>query len=451
MYTKNFLTMCGGPLLFAILVASCANSTNGNIETPQPSGTSVTDSRDDVERAQREDEERARVEEQRREEAEQERIGELLTRTDTLAAMYDYDAALELLKPETSPQALVQRALIEAQRAKAVPWPYPDRVPHLFFHSLIVDTDRAFDGDANTQGYLDYMVTKREFEAILQQLYDRGYVLVAPHDIATIQDGEMTYRDIVLPEGKQPLVISEDDVSYYEYMAGDGFADRLVVDTDGSVVSEYTDAQGTTVRGQYDLPPIVDSFVAEHPDFSYRGAKGILALTGYNGVFGYRTSGREYPDSTTLASDIAAATEVADALKASGWVFASHAWGHLNVTNASMERLERDSRWWDEEVRPILGDTDQYIYPFGADISDVKKYRGAKFDLLSSHGFSYFYGVDGTTFSWMQQGKTYQRQARINVDGLQFAKEKRGDRQVLKDFMDVDSVIDPARVAYLSR
>lgn len=37
------------------------------------------------------------------------------------------------------------------------------------------------------------------------------------------------------------------------------------------------------------MVPLLDSFVKKHPDFSYRGRKGILAMTYYNGVFGYRT------------------------------------------------------------------------------------------------------------------------------------------------------------------
>lgn len=37
------------------------------------------------------------------------------------------------------------------------------------------------------------------------------------------------------------------------------------------------------------MVPLIDRFVEKHPDFSYRGAKGILALTGYNGILGYRT------------------------------------------------------------------------------------------------------------------------------------------------------------------
>ena len=46
------------------------------------------------------------------------------------------------------------------------------------------------------------------------------------------------------------------------------------------------------------MVPLIDSFVKEHPDFSYKGAKGIIALTGYNGILGYRTdiSYQERPD-----------------------------------------------------------------------------------------------------------------------------------------------------------
>lgn len=33
----------------------------------------------------------------------------------------------------------------------------------------------------------------------------------------------------------------------------------------------------------------VEAFIQEHPDFSNNGARGILGLTGYNGILGYRT------------------------------------------------------------------------------------------------------------------------------------------------------------------
>lgn len=363
-----------------------------------------------------------------------------------LAAGYDYAAAKKALAALEGDDVDAALADIEKAASKAVVWEDNSKISHLFVHSLIVDTKRAFDGDDREQGYADYMVTLDEFKEMIAQLYKRDFVLVNPADIAGVDaKGKMKYKDIRLPKGKKPLVLSEDDVSYYEYMEEDGFATKLLIDKDGKVKNEYEDAAGKKHLGAYDMPPVIDEFVAKHPDFSYRGSKGILALTGYNGVLGYRTSKSQYADSKTLEADIETATKVATALKKDGWVFASHAWGHINMTESSIPRIKNDMLLWNEEVRPILGDTDQYIYPFGADISGVPEYSGTKYNMLKKDGFNFFYGVDGTTPAWMQLGDDYLRQARINIDGLQFAKEKRGDRPVLKHFFDVKDVIDPDR------
>ncbi|MDO5742910.1 MAG: polysaccharide deacetylase [Micrococcaceae bacterium] len=363
-----------------------------------------------------------------------------------MAAGYDYAGAQKAVAALEGEAADAARADFDEAKAKTVVWEDNSNISHLFVHSLVVDTKRAFDGDDRQQGYLDYMVTLDEFKKMIAELYDRGFVLVNPADIAGLDaKGKMTYKDIHLPKGKTPLVLSEDDVSYYEYMEGDGFATKLLIDSDGKVKNEYEDAAGKKHIGAYDMPPVIDEFVEKHPDFSYRGAKGILALTGYNGVLGYRTSASEYADSKTLEKDIKSATEVADALKKDGWVFASHAWGHIDMGKSSVPRVKNDLKLWDTEVRPILGDTDQFIYPFGADIASVQKYAGTRYDLLKKYGFDFFYGVDGTTPAWMQKGDKYLRQARINIDGLQFAKEKRGDRPVLKHFFEVKDVIDADR------
>ena len=42
----------------------------------------------------------------------------------------------------------------------------------------------------------------------------------------------------MLPPGKQAFVMSQDDVCYYEYMEGDGFASSMVVGEDGKPVCE---------------------------------------------------------------------------------------------------------------------------------------------------------------------------------------------------------------------
>ena len=44
----------------------------------------------------------------------------------------------------------------------------------------------------------------------------------------------MTKNEILLPPGKKPFVMSQDDVSYYGYMTSDGFATRMIIDENGN-------------------------------------------------------------------------------------------------------------------------------------------------------------------------------------------------------------------------
>ncbi|WP_435198261.1 polysaccharide deacetylase family protein [Janibacter sp. GS2] len=369
----------------------------------------------------------------------------------TAAAQYDYAGALKELKGLTGTDVDALTRKITKQQTNAVTWPDNSQISHLFFHSLIVDADRAFTSQDSAQGYADYMVTIDEFKAVLDSVHEKGYVLVNPRDVARENaQGQMEYVPITLPKGKKPLVISQDDVSYYEYMDGDGFAQSMTLDDDGGVTNTYEDPDGKTVEGSYDMPAVVDDFVEEHPDFSYRGSKGVLALTGYNGVLGYRTSEIEYGDEEDidLQEQQEQAKGVADELKEDGWVFASHSWGHTNFTKATMTRLTADTQKWDEEVAPILGETDLLIFPFGADIGGTQDYSGPKYDLLEEHGFDFYFGIDTSAPAWGQRTDDYVRQARINVDGLSMSAAMKDDQHVLHDFFDVEEVIDPTRAEH---
>ena len=387
---------------------------------------------------------------------------DLMAQADLKAAQYDYDGAAELLKSYagygTNTEMQQKVAGYEAAKAACVEIS-PDTVSHVFVHSLIVDTSRAFDGDAAQDGYNLNMVTVDEFKKIIQSMYDKGYVLVSLHDMGEVDaDGKMKRKSIWLPEGKKPVVFSQDDVSYYHSYSGDGFADRLIVDENGEVKNEYTDASGNTTVGDYDMVPVLDTFIKEHPDFSYHGQKGIIALTGYNGVLGYRTDG-DYRDRASLQedqrkwleehpeydfdADVAAATKVADAMKANGWEFASHTWGHISVGDRSVEDIRTDTQKWLDYVEPIVGETDMIIFAFGSDIGDWTGYASdnEKFNYLKSAGFNYFCNVDGSTLCWVQFGDTYLRQARMNIDGYRMA----SNPDILSPLFDVSSVYDTSR------
>lgn len=401
---------------------------------------------------------------------------QILDQANRLAAMYDYDQATQLLKSQSDYEkndAYAQAvAEYEQQKSLLKKWPDNTKITHVFFHTLIVDTDLAFDGDHKQDDYNQVMTTVDEFKKIIQEMYDRGFVLVRLHDIAKIEkqaDGteKMVAQPIMLPEGKQPFVLSQDDVSYYEYMKGDGFATRLIIDENGKVTNEYVQKDGTTVRGSYDVLPILEDFIAEHPDFSYRGAKGILALTGYNGVFGYRTSDFWYnPDcdyfianeknvaerakmespNVNIEQDKETAKQVAQAIRDLGWELASHSWGHPNLGECDISRFKWDTDMWEKEVEPILGDTDIIIFPKGADVGTWKGYdeTNERYNYLNQAGFDYYCNVDSSQY-WVQIAKDYFRQGRRNLDGTRMYEVVCGKRDLLSDLFDAKEVFDPSR------
>lgn len=224
----------------------------------------------------------------------------LIWEADRLAMGYDYDAAIKLLsESEYAGEEKVLEAISRYESVKSTLVRADiSEITHVFFHTLIMDTEKAFDGDSMQGGYNQMMTTREEFLDILQSMYDRGYVLVSIHDMAyevTDENGNASFvqGDIMLPEGKKPFVMSQDDVCYYEYMEGDGFASRLVIGEDGKPTCEMDLEDGTTVTGSFDLIPLLEDFIQEHPDFSYKGARAIIAFTGYNGVMGYRTEDRK--------------------------------------------------------------------------------------------------------------------------------------------------------------
>ena len=255
-----------------------------------------------------------------------------------------------------------------------------------------------------------------------------------------------------VPAGKKPIVMSQDDVCYYEYMTdsdgdgkpdkgGDGFASRLLV-KDGKLTCEYVDADGQTLYGSYDLVPLLDDFLEQHPDFSYRGARATIAVTGYQGAFGYRISS-DYQaklGAEAFAQACKDAREVADALRAEGYTIASHSYGHLTYGDISPERLAGDAQKWNDQIAAVIGETDVLLYPFGSDIAGIEAYKGAKFDTLYGLGFRYFCNVDSAEH-WVQIHDGYVRQGRRNIDGYRMYYQP----NLLDDLFDTKTVWDDAR------
>ena len=380
---------------------------------------------------------------------EEQELQNLLDEAKRLAAGYDYDGAIALLtgneKFKDTKEAAAAAAEYEEIKSTLVRVD-PSKVTHVFFHSLIMDTSKAFDGDRKQNGYNQMMTTKDEFEKILQSMYDRGFVLVRLHDIAyetTDENGNPVFKagDIMLPPGKQAFVMSQDDVCYYEYMEGDGFASRMIIGEDGKPVCEMKMADGTVSVGSYDLVPLLEDFIQEHPDFSYKGARAIIAFTGYNGILGYRTAA-SYSENPTYEQDREEAARVAKCLRDNGWELASHSWGHRNMGAISYEDFKKDTDKWKAEVESLIGPTDIILFPFGSDIGDWHPYTSdnSRFEYLKSAGFRYFCNVDSAKH-WVQIHDGYVRQGRRNIDGYRMYYQP----NLLDDLFDTRTVWDDAR------
>ncbi len=365
----------------------------------------------------------------------------LLAEVDLLVSGYYYDEALALLEGSEGAEIESKRAEIEGAKGALVP--YTGRYYHIFFHSLIIDTDLAFDNIGHSaQGYNEWMTTVSEFKKMLPLLLENGFVL---YDITEMvefdENGNAQPREILLPEGKKPLVISIDDVNYYDYMKTDGFADRLDVDENGRVVTIVKQADGTE-QATYDgdVMPILDSFVLEHPEFSFRGAKGVVAETGYAGAFGYRITDLDWFTPEEGAAMLRKVEEIAQALRSWGWQISSHSYTHnqyWNKRTITMDEMAYDTGRWKNEIMPYVGDTNIFISPFGVHFgAQEERFRY----LVEEGGFHIYCPVGSNMNVWFEDDVFYME--RLNLDGYTMIKHP---ERVSSHFFDPALVLDPAR------
>ena len=364
----------------------------------------------------------------------------LLDEAARLAAGYDYDTAIAKLEgftgsKEKYPEMEIRLSEYKQQKSLLVAHNDPGAIPNLSFHMLIADPSRAFSNREFGGQYNRNFVTIDEFEKILNQLYINGYVLVDMDSfIAETVTGEtITYssKSLYLPDGKKPFMLTETMVNYFNYMIdgnndgvpdkdGAGFASRLVL-RNGEIKAEMVNSVGETVVGNYDLVPVLEDFIEAHPDFSYQGARALLAVTGHEGVFGYRTNkgvidtkGQAYYD-----AEVAGAKEVAAALKAAGYEFASYTYANEKYGDMDATTIRKDITNWTSEVLPILGTCDTLVFAKTSDISANGDYSNSKFNVLYDAGFRYF--ISHSSKPACKVAGNYVRQLRVMVTGTQMA------------------------------
>lgn len=368
-----------------------------------------------------------------------------------LAAGYDYEKAIAVLDGFSGnineyPQLMEKRSQYLTAQNEMVLWDDPSKIVNLSFQPLIADPVRAFKDKKYGTSYNKNFVTTEEFSKILQQLYENDYILI---------DLTHANAELTLPNGKKPLILTQTQVNYYTYMTdgdgdklpdakGAGFASKLIVDENGNLSCEMVDASGNTVTGAYDMVPILEAFIETHPDFSYKGARAILAVTGYDGIFGYRTnaSAKDFFGEAQYEQAISDAKKVAEALRNAGYQIACYTYENAAYGSYSAAQIRSDLDNWRTEVSPILGVVDTLVYARNSDIAGRNAdYAGAKFTLLSEFGFINFLGFCTNGSPWLTQKDNILRQGRILVSGSNLAHHA----EWFNGLLDTESILDTTR------
>ena len=352
----------------------------------------------------------------------EERIAELMkneaetlkTRAAAMAAEYDYENAMKTLANYSGGLAGNQELLNLYNSYKEalndlVVWDDLSKIPNLSFRTLVADLEKAAADPDRGSRYTKSYITTDEFSRILNQLYENGYVLVSLGDFAaptTAEDGSVgiSRTSIRLPEGKKPIILTQEGVNYYSHMENcGGFADSLTVNTKG----ELTCLMGET-EGEFDLVPVLNGFLAEHPDFSYEGARATIAVSGYEGVFGLPLENTD------------GIRAVADKLREQGYDIACYTYADMEYADYGVAGLKEDMDKWFAEVTPVLGETDILVYPTGGDVKGLEEYSGSKYEALHGYGFRYFVGVNNGA-GWGLTTGDYARQMRTLVTASNLA------------------------------
>lgn len=364
----------------------------------------------------------------------------LMAQVDALVTGYDYDGAISLLSNYSGSnenfrnQVVARQASLAQERDRLVELKDISTIPNLSFHVLMADASRACNKDVSgaelAGSYNKNFVSVEEFGRILNQLYSANYVLVDFGSFVSRGervDGNESFeaRSIFLPQGKKPVMLTETMVNYFEYMvdpdkdgkldgSGHGFANKLVLDPNGNIKASYIDASGQTLVGDYDLVPVLESFIQEHPDFSYQGARAILAVTGTEGIFGYRTNtayvsrfGQSFYD-----TEVEGAKKIVAALREKGYTLASYTYSNKAYRSMNTMQIQAEVTDWTNQITPILGQVDTIVF---ARASDIESYSGTTFNVLYNSGLRFF--LNNGSSPRVDVNTTFVRQTRLMVTG----------------------------------
>ena len=257
---------------------------------------------------------------------------------------------------------------------------YEGEIPHFFTHQIINNPKKAFTLRL-AHHYDKDCITHNEFYNFLCVMYKNNYCLVDIYDVVGYKDGVPYFKDLFVPLGKKPFLLSFDDMSYDS--RGLGLSDKIILDENNNFAS-YTKTNDPQIEYDKEAFPILEAFIENHPDFSFHNARAIICPTGYNGILGYRIN----KDGINREKEIEMIKPLVKKLKDLNYHFASHTYGHIQVAYSSDNMLYQDCKKYQDEILSVIGETDLFCFPCGSMIT-----KGSKLNILKNFGYKIFFCV----------------------------------------------------------
>ena len=259
---------------------------------------------------------------------------------------------------------------------------YDGEIFSLSFKTIIAFPEKALGDNNNLSASFDESkITTTEFKNILYELYKNNYVLISTNQI--IDSKTLEQIPLKLPKNKKPILLVFDNVSYKSNYQNLGEIDKIIIDRNNNLAT-YTTKKSIQDRVAYDneFILILENFIKQFPDFSFNGAKGIIFLTGENGILGYNTNHKN----ASSKYESKRVSEVIKKLKSLGWQFGCNNYSYKLDSSLSDMEFAKDLSLWNAEVSPLIGTTNLYAYPYGENDENSSKQ-----ELLITSGFKIFF------------------------------------------------------------
>ncbi len=301
--------------------------------------------------------------------------------------------------------------------SKLVVW--EDLVENIAIRPLVADTVKAKSGAYKVFAETG-MLTPKEFENLLYELYENNYVLVSQ---SLFHDYPEDYSQVVVPEGKKPVVMIFEEFQYSTRYTESGSVEQMVYHEESNQFSSRKKANLKDSEAD-DLDPvnILEKFLVEHSDFSFDGAKAMIAINVDENILGYMINEKQLQNDNAARKQFELEPHILtdrtqeeknkfftlqledlkvllNGLSKNGYQFANATYSGQNLRELSETDFELEITEWEDIMKPLIGTVDAFLFPVGAHVYE----NSEKLEFLMNSGYCNFYSESPSVYNFFAE------------------------------------------------